>query len=70
MLLTSYIINWNVTKIIEPTFKSIYIFSFLTEKNYVKVYVILIDQIELVFRSYENQKETKKQINWIKLDWL
>ena len=39
-----------------------YIFSFLTEKNYVKVYVILIHRVEMVFTSYENRKE-KKQTN-------
>ena len=37
-------------------------------KNYFKIYVILIYQIELVLTSHENQKEKKKK--WMKLDCL
>ena len=52
---------------IETTFKSVYIFPFLTEKNYVKACVILI--IELSWFSFRmkikkrKKKEKKKKNN-------
>ena len=50
----------SVRKNVEPAFKTMYIFPFQTVENCVKIYVILIYQDELVFTSYENQKEKYK----------
>ena len=36
-----------------------YNFTFLTEKNWVLVFIILINWTELAFTSYENKKQKK-----------
>ena len=56
MMDTSDIISRNASeKNIESTFKIIDTFPFLTEKNWVKVYEVLIHRIELVFTLYKSQ---------------
>lgn len=51
----SAITNWNTS---EGNIEK-YIFLFLMEKNWDKIYMIFIQWIELAFTLYENQKEKK-----------
>ena len=70
MLHTSETLNWNAWEKILNQLLKVSTFFIPDGEKLRKIYVILIHRIEVVSISYENQNEKKRQINWMKLDWL